>query len=782
MTVIGRIIFLILSLLLFPLTNFAQEKINIESLSEIREEIFEVFLNEERKGEFFILIRDNDILFTPQDFGSLGFKETPEGISINGEKHISLKSLYPNVRFELDESKLTLHIIARPELLITKTIDLTYARPYNILYPKEFSAFFNYALNYSASEGFDFQALDMPFEIGIRHGDYLLYSNLSYRKTKWNERLVRLMSNIIWDDRNTMIKGTIGDFVTSSGTLIGGVENLGGIRIAKEFSIDPYFIRYPYVKLSGYLERSSELELYLNGTPIRKERFSPGGFELVNLPLTTGLQDLELVIKDAYGREERLKLPFYFTSKLLKPGLHDWCYSFGFKREDFGKESFQYSNLAFLGYHRFGLNNNITIGLRGEADKEIVNLGPIGTFLLGKIGAIETAAALSFSDGRIGYAASIEYNYSYKKFSTGILFKFLSREYTNLSLKAIKDKPRVEGLFSLGYHLKGIGSLSIGFTMMDRYYGADTKRVFGFFNRRLFKNVNLHIRASTTKQESKTTNEVFIGMNLYLGKGASGGVSYSRVEDNLLGTAYIQKNPPSGEGFGYQLLAGITEDNRSRETTGTAYFQYRGQSNIYSVDYRKWAGKDNYNLTLSGGISLIDRSIHLSRPITDSFALIKVAELKDITIYLNNQKSGKTNKKGELLVPELISYHDNKLSIEDKDIPMDYKIGEIERYVSPPLRGGATVEFNVRKIQDLTGRIFLIKNGKKLTPELGSLNLKIDGRIIETVIGKGGEFYIEDVRAGRFASTLIYEGIEYIFELIIPESDEMVIDIGEIIL
>lgn len=776
-----RIIFLILAaLLLFPSGVFPKEKANLELSTEIRTEIVEVFLNKERKGDFFILIKGDDILFTPKDFESFDFKEIPEGVFIEGERYISLKLLYPSVSFELDEKRFILDITVKPELLKTRTIDLVPKRPYEVLYPKENAAFLNYALTYSAGEDFDFQVLNIPFETGIRLGDYLTYSNFSYKKTKLDKRLLRLMSNLIWDERKTMIRVTVGDFLVSSGPL-GGVGNLGGLKVAKEFLIDPYFIRYPAAKLSGYLQTPSELELYVDGLLIRKEKLSPGGFELLNIPLTTGLHDVELLIRDVYRREKRLRLPLYFTPRLLKPGLHEYSYGAGFKRMDFGKESFSYGSPAFLGYHRFGLTDTLTIGLRGELDREIVNVGPTVTFLIGRLGVFEAVSAISYSGCRLGYAGSIEYSYGERRFGIGILLKALSREYSNLSLAPIMDRPRFEGVLSVGYHLKGIGPLSISFSAMDRYYGLDTKRLSTFFSRKLFKDLDLSVRASTERQGNKTINEVFAGVSFYLGKDKTGCISFQLRGDDFRGTTQFHKNPPPGEGSGYRFLVEKAEvRNMKEDFSGSANLQYRGRYGIYSAGYSRRADEDSYNFTLSGGIGIIDKSLYLSRPITDNFALVKVADLKDVTVYLNHLELGKTDRKGRFFAPALTSYHDNKLSIEDRDIPIEYVVKEVERHVSPPLRGAAVVKFDVRKIQALTGRIFLIKDGMELLPEFGRLIIFVDERAIEGIIGKGGEFYVEDVKPGRFKAALIYKEMECRFDITIPENIEAVIDVGKI--
>ncbi|MDD5223618.1 MAG: fimbria/pilus outer membrane usher protein [bacterium] len=729
------------------------------------------------------MIRKNDfILIKASDFKSLGFKDIPKPILINGENYISLKNLYPEVNFKFDEKKLSVDITAEPKLLNTQVIDIKEKKENEVLYPKYNSAFLNYLVSYDAGERLKFEDLNIPFEAGIRLGDFLAYSNFSYRKTDDRENFVRLMSNITRDNRKTMRRITLGDFIASSGGHLGGLGNIGGINIAKEFSIDPYFIRYPNIKFSGFIQNPSEVELIINGIPVRKERLSPGGFEFLNLPLTNGLQDVELVVKDASGKVERIKYPFYYSAGILKPGLHDYNYGLGFKRENLREESFNYGDPAFLFYHKYGFTNNLTIGVRGEADPDFFNLGPSASFLAGRAGVIEVSAATSISEKKPGYGAAIDYYYTNNNFSGRFMFEYLNREYTNVSLESIKEKKRFESLLSLGYNIKVIGSLSLIFSEINKYDDQNLSNLTFYFSRNLFRYANLLLRASGSRQADENTYEIFAGLNFYFGDRTSGGLNYQqdigKSKNNFKETVYLQKNPPFSEGLGYRFMAESENNDWERKADGNANIEYRGRYGIYDANYYSFQGRNLYNLTASGGAVFIDKSLFITRPVTDSYGLVKVADLKNVTVNLNSNASGKTNRKGEILVPDLISYYENKISVQDDAIPMNYRIGKTEMFVSPPYRGGAVLKYDVKKIQNLTGHIFLIKDGKKFPAELGKLTANIGNQLVETVVGKGGEFYLEDITPGKYELNLIYRDMKCLLNVEMPENDRMVTDLG----
>ena len=56
-----------------------------------------------------------------------------------------------------------------------------------------------------------------------------------------------------------------------------------------------------------------------------------------------------------------------------------------------------------------------------------------------------------------------------------------------------------------------------------------------------------------------------------------------------------------------------------------------------------------------------------------------MADLKGVKVKYSNQEIGVTNKNGEVVVPDVISYNENKISIDIKDLPVNYEIKEIQK-------------------------------------------------------------------------------------------------------
>jgi outer membrane usher protein len=187
----------------------------------------------------------------------------------------------------------------------------------------------------------------------------------------------------------------------------------------------------------------------------------------------------------------------------------------------------------------------------------------------------------------------------------------------------------------------------------------------------------------------------------------------------------------------------------------------------------------SYDVGVSGGVVYINKSAFLTRPVDDSFALVKVGQLDGVRVDYSNQESGTTNANGEIVLPNLVSYYDNDVSIDPKGIPVNYEIERVRRHVSPPVRGGSVVEFPVTRLQGFTGYLYVVEQGERKPAQYWGLRLKNAGVSREFTIGKGGEFYLKNLSAGTIPAAIFWQDRECHFELNIPKTDAIMVDMGE---
>ncbi len=209
--------------------------------------------------------------------------------------YVRLASIDPPLQVALDEAALTLTLTADASLFGQTTLRFDSGRPDGILQRRVPSAFLNYGATWATGSG---RALNL--EGGVSVGATLLTS--SYFLSQSGDPARGLTAAIV-DDPSRLVRYQVGDAFVGTGPL-GGSLQLGGVSVSRDFSLDPYFIRYPTTGLAGVVTTPSRIDLYVNNQLVRSMQVQPGAYELANLALPTGAADTRVVVRDAFGGQQ----------------------------------------------------------------------------------------------------------------------------------------------------------------------------------------------------------------------------------------------------------------------------------------------------------------------------------------------------------------------------------------------------------------------------------------------------------------------------------------------
>jgi outer membrane usher protein len=397
--------------------------------------------------------------------------------------------------------------------------------------------------------------------------------------------------------------------------------------------------------------------------------------------------------------------------------------------------------------------------------------------LVARLGTLDAAASMSTSTGKTGYGGFLGYSFISRRLSASVSYTYRSRDFSNITYTPTDDKPLIFRA-SAGLNNKMLGSLSASYQMTDMYEDSDVQATTLSYSRSLIKSTTLLASARRTEREDEDPEyEVFLGIHAYFGRKITGSIGHTNSEDSSTTRATLQKNLPAGRGYGYRADVESTDDKRDIG----ANVRYQNDYGTYGLRYLSREEEDNVIISSEGGIGYIDRTFFISRKINDSFAKVTVGDVEDVRVYFSHDEVGRTNKKGEAIIPELRSFHENRISINTRDIPPDYGISSMRKYISPPSRSGSVVKFDVMKVQGITGHIYTVANGKKSPIEFAFIHVPVDDMTIEGMVGRAGEFYIENVPPGAHPAKVEYLGKECIFDIIIPRSEDLFVDLGEVL-
>jgi len=717
-------------------------------------------INTVPKGDYFTELDDKQNLFIRVEDAKTMKLQYPDNkiVILRGDEQYIPLSAFLDVTATFDEKKLTVVIIGKTMESGKTAVDLfsLQSTAKNIYYPRETSAFINYGVNYIYNNTGGFQSFGLTNKLGFRTGDVFITSDSLYTKTENSDNFVRLQSSATYERKKDLQWVVFGDQYANSGDL-GSTVNMGGIGLSKVYRMDPYFMTQPVMDLKGSVIFPTQAEIYMDGVLIGKQTIIPGSFELKNLYSYTGSHNVQVLLKDPFGNVQKIDYLAYFSSQMLRQGLHEYSYNAGFLRENYGVDSDQYGKAVFSMFHRYGVTNNFNIGARAEGSDGIYNGGLSTAFAIPRFGQLTLTFAGSSAVGNdLGGALLLKHSYQLGSFSSNLLLRGYSRDYATVGSSLLMDTSQYEMNLGLGYMIPVLGSFSVNYAETSTFKGTDTRVISANYSRTIFKKVSLFTTASATHTSTDTTNDMnygfFAGLNFDLWNNIHGSAQVSAGSGGTnTETLQVQKDMPVGEGLGYRASVNSTQasSGAARTTTFNPYVQYNAKYGIYSLDATVQnsggVNTESYNLSAAGSAVYAGGFFGLSRPVSDSFGIVMINKVPNATILNNGQDMGKTGSSGTLVVPTLSSYGRNQVTLDTKNLPMDYSVSDVNRIFSPSMWSGSCISYDAQQSRALTGTLVAQKEGKKKPLEYVLISMKIAEKMVTFPTGKGGEFYMEDV-------------------------------------
>jgi outer membrane usher protein FimD/PapC len=236
---------------------------------------------------------------------------------------------------------------------------------------------------------------------------------------------------------------------------------------------------------------------------------------------------------------------------------------------------------------------------------------------------------------------------------------------------------------------------------------------------------------------------------------------------------------PEGEGFVYRANAETRDEAGGSRRLFNPAAQWNAAHAVLRAEafHDSATASDRTQLAVQGGIAAVGGEWALSRPIADSFAIVKVGGVPGVRVYANNQPVGTTDASGTVFVPRLASYFENPVAIEDRDLPFNYLVPQARFIVSPALRSGVLLDFEARAVSAVAGRL-MVRAGQPFADAQGEV--AVGGERRELLTARDGSFYLEQMGPGRYEGEAARAGALCRFALEVPASEDPVTDLGEV--
>ena len=693
----------------------------------------------------------------------------------------------PGVTYVYDPAKQTLAISAPPRAF-TRTQFSNAASKYPPPTAPQPGGFLNYNLFASRASGASQYA--GQFEAGAFSPYGVLIAGLLAQDNDGTKQAIRLDTTWTSDFPDKLASLRIGDATNVPGSW-GRAVRFGGVQYGTNFTTQPGFISFPSLAANGQAALPSTVDVFVNNALVAQRPVPPGPFSITNIPTVNGSGNVQLVVRDLFGREQVISQPFYASVNLLKEGLDDFSAEAGFERNNYGVESFDYGQAIASGTYSRGLTDQLTGELHGELMRNLAAAGVAANYLINGVGVGSASAAASDGGGNgAGGLGSLGFQRQTGQFSAFAQAQWTTAGFREIGTTAQDPVPLRQLSASLGYNFNQYGSTSLTYVAQDfrTAPAVESSTVPGAL-------------ASATPIGQPTVHILSLGYSLSLGRwaflslsaaktyGAAGnlalgvtlsvpldertlaaatynGTRHSSLGDSNDTSFSVQRSLPLGEGYGYRVVAHTNGDVQANGS-------WQNDIGTYSVDAARFQGSTDAQLSAAGGIGLVGGHPFLSRQITDSFGVVRVADYPGITVLQDNQPVGRTDADGYAVLPLLRAYDVNRVSIDDHDLPLDAQLDKLKIEAVPYYRSGLLFDFPVRRSHGATLHLHL-DDGQPM-PSGGIV--QVIGRNEDFPVALGGEAYVTGLEAHNHLRAT-WKGRSCEFDADFPPSAEPLPELG----
>lgn len=694
--------------------------------------------------------RDGALYATASELNDLGFKLDP-GLSAK-DTLVALATL-PGVNAKIDEASQTIVIEASDMAL----------RPQEINGPRDFrknpevtrpmvGLMLNYDILGTKSQGQTSGGGEFDARVFGPYGTFSTTALSQFAPIPGQGSFVRLDTDWIYADPDTLRRYTVGDVITSSLSATRPIR-IGGVQIGSDFTLRPDLVTFPLPRLSGSTAVPTTVDVLVNGVRQLSQPVTPGPFEIRSAPIVTGAGEVAIAYQDALGRQVITTVPFYASSSLLEPGLSSYSVDIGLLRQRYSEVSDQYGQGAIVGTIRRGMSDDLTLEGHVEATSEL-GMATVGTTIgVGTLGIIAFSGSGSTGRGKSGWMAAADIQRSTAHYNISLSGTLASGGYNDIAGLSGTPVPHFGFRVAGGVQLGSLGSIGVAYVRQLPFSNAVNSLATGgasislatvTYQTELTDNLNFYATGYVNPRATDPDTGrpamgygAMLGLSLFLDNRYSIDASASNDSGRASYVVQASKSATETGEYGFSL---IDSEGYARRRLGQ--FEYDDEVGVVTLGVDQSPAATSYRAGVSGSLVIGGGDVFAARSIPDSFAIVRTGDIEGVGVSYENRPIGKTNSSGELLLPDLRAYQANRITLTSTDLPPDVSAGTTDVYVRPPTKSGVLVDFDVK---DSRGALVRLQDGKGRPLPVGS-SVERDGADF-AVVGFDGEVYLTELEA-----------------------------------
>ncbi|WP_247671054.1 fimbria/pilus outer membrane usher protein [Pseudoalteromonas sp. MMG005] len=577
---------------------------------------------------------------------------------------------------------------------------------------------------------------------------------------------------LFYDIPEAPLRFTLGDTQFNSTGHLSGAQ-LGGLSIEKAYSrLQPQRKITPSNSQQFVLPRAANLEIYINDFLISRIRLKAGRYDLSDLPLTSGVNNIQVVATYANGDTQEFYFTTHYNARLLAKGLSDYAFTIG-RLSSIEQDRYKYDDDLFVsGNYEYGVTDRLTLGMNGAAHSTGHVVGTIATVnnfvgnlsfrysqskvnhaQSGNIYSIETEHSI-FGHGnfgspnlRLGYEARQDFtNTPWQEFSTISSSKrafadysYFINEHVDFNLSVSRDR--------------GDDHIVTDNAALELNLRYEDMRVRTGFS---------HTDSTDTRIVSE--NQFFLNFtwNHYNRDTSNRARAQYSSKDKVASASYAKTNNNFVNDYGYEVRTEHGSDFRQEQVDASytgAFIRADVSATNFTREQQQGDSRSSINISTSLGVA--DGHFGMGATTTAPFAVIsKHNTLNDADVLVNVDRHGRAQTKPSDHMGALVElgtgYTSAQLNIDVPSAPLGYDWGP-GVYV---LVGGATTGHHIQigselsytaigNLLDDKGIPIAMKRGTVFKKQpLNSKDKALTGIAIFT--NRTGRFVVEGIGVGKY--------------------------------
>lgn len=626
------------------------------------------------------------------------------------------------------------------------------------------------------------------FDSFINMGGVVLESQSNYQDsnvsgTGWFRGDTRLVK----DFPKNRVRTQVGDVYPSNfGFMPSGP--VGGVMIARNFTLNPYRIPFPQGQGNFVLRTRSRVRTFVNGVQVKDETLPPGNYDLRNVPLTNGLNTVVVEATDELGERKVYEFRLPTSVGLLNQG--DWNFSLShgrhFQDSLFKRDYSPTEDSITSGYVQHGITRNYSLGGYAQNQRDF-NLAGIenglatswGNFFLGATASKQDETAAGAGSGtwqlqKIGTQLLSTYTFTLRneQYAPGFKTSAFNQTQTLKSQWQTNITVPVRELLTASL---GASWGEVRDTSKSNRRGWDAA-----LNLRAWRNLNINFFVSRNRDENKQWNDIAYVFFTWTFDGANHLISgFHDFENKVNRITAIRDN---GNRLYSPRITATAEEGPTRDGGEIDAFVPTPMADIGG---RLTGAKfDTSDSTYSRGVARLSSAlvfayedgnmgVGLSRPVPNSFVLFRPSkELRRQKVGLRSTSpftEGESGPFGEITFTNILPYQYREIQLDPTNLDEGTSLDREKFVVYPTYRSAHLIPLRDRGTVVLTGELVNAK-GKPMGLKVG----EVGGKPFFTT--REGRFFIEGLGAGNY--TLKLNDSDAGVPLKIQKSERGVKDLG----